>query len=514
MSFNKRLNILITISAFCTVFSSCSLEEKDLYKPVPEAIYSNAAGISNGVTGVYSKLRGLYGSQKGFTATTMGTDLFQHGKDGGYKFMDDYSTALNPANDYLNELWNDCYAGINSANTVLDKIDNVAMDDKLKKQYKAETRFLRAHFYYWLTLQFGDVVYSAHETKGVVTDAGRTSKETIWKSMLDDTQFAADELNWTSSEYGRITKGAALHQLAKVKLLLKDYEGAAAAAVKVIKEGPYQLVKTYGGVFDYNNQRNTEIVFAVQYLNNALFNDDGNQGHAFFTPAYDQYAGLKRDLDQGGRPYTRFRPTEFFRNLFDQNDARFDVTFRYYWTYNNTATMPAGKKIGDTVVWQISPGVTSLIAPNNDNMHWGIKKHDDPTRASVQDLKGFRDFFVYRFSETYLLAAEAYVLAGKADLGIPYFNEVRNRAAKPGKQLPVITAAQLDMDQILDERARELGGEEMRWMDLVRTGKLVERVKKYNPNAGNIKEYHVLRPIPQAQIDLSTIKFPQNNGYF
>lgn len=514
MLFNKSLYILTTISIFCTALSSCSLEENELYKPVPEAIYSNAAGISNGVTGVYSKLRGLYGSQKGFTATTMGTDIFQHGKDGGYKYMDDYSAALNPSNDYLNGIWNDCYEGINAANTVLDKIDQVAMNDQLKTQYKAETRFLRAHFYYWLTLQFGDVVYSEHETKGVVTDAGRTAKAEIWKKMLDDTQFAADQLNWTSGEYGRITKGAALHQLAKIKLLLKDYEGAATAAIKVIKEGPYKLVKAYGEVFDYNNQRNTEIIFAVQYLNNALFNDDGNQGHAFFTPAYDQYAGLKRDLLQGGRPYTRFRPTEFYRNLFDANDARFEATFRYIWTYNNTATLPAGKKIGDTVVWQIAPGITSTIAPNNDNMHWGIKKHDDATRASVQDLKGFRDFFVYRFSETYLLAAEALLLAGKADQGISYFNEVRSRAAKPNTQIPLLTAGQLNIDQILDERARELGGEEERWMDLVRTGRLVERVKKYNPNAVNIKAYHVLRPIPQAQIDLSTIKFPQNEGYF
>lgn len=492
--------------------SSCSLEEKNLYKPVPEAIYSDAAGINNGVTGVYSQLRGLYGSQKGFTLTTMGTDIFQHGKDGGYKFMDDYSTALNASAGYLYDLWTNCYAGINAANTILDRIDAIAMDDALRNRYKAEVRFLRAHYYYWLTLQFGDVVYTDHETKGVVTNLGRTPKADIWKKMQEDTQFAVDNLDWSTQEYGRITKGAALHQLAVTDLLLKDYAGAATAAEKVINEGPYQLLPAYASVFDYNNQKNAEILFSVQYINNALFNGDGNQGNAFFTPAYDQF-GLLRDVNQGGRPYTRFRPTPFFRNLFDKNDSRFDVTFRIYWFYNNPANLPAGKKLGDTVVWQISPGVTSTIAPNTDNMHWGIKKHDDPTRASPQDLNGFRDYFVYRLSDTYLIAAEALMLDGKPEQGVTYLNKVRSRAAKPGTSMPELSASQLNMDAVLDERARELGGEEGRWMDLVRTGKLIDRVKLYNPNGANIKPIHALRPIPQSQRDLSTVPFPQNDGY-
>ncbi|GAA0558023.1 RagB/SusD family nutrient uptake outer membrane protein [Chitinophaga japonensis] len=510
----QRYQLFITVLCGCMALASCSLEEKDLYKPVPESIYSDAAGIGNGVTGVYSKLRELYGSQKGFTLTTMGTDIFQHGKDGGYKFMDDYSTALNASNGYLQDLWNDCYEGINAANTILDRIDAVEMEEAARNRYKAETRFLRAHYYYWLTLQFGDVVYTDHETKGVITDAGRTPKADIWKKMQEDTQFAVDHLDWTAPDYGRVTKGAALHQLARINLLLKDYEGAATAARRVIDEGPYQLLDRYADVFDYNNQQNAEIVFAVQYINNALFNGSGNQGHAFFTPAYDQFAGLKRDAAQGGRPYTRFRPTAFFRNLFDSNDSRFDVTFRICWFYNNSATLPAGRQLGDTVIWETSPGVMSTIAPNTDNMHWGVKKHDDATRASVQDLAGFRDFFVFRLSETYLLAAEALLLAGRPDDAVPYFNAVRARAAKPGTTLPLITAGELNMDTMLDERARELGGEELRWMDLARTGKLVERVKLHNPNAANIKAYHVLRPIPQAQRDLSTVPFPQNEGYF
>ena len=78
----------------------------------------------------------------------------------------------------------------------------------------------------------------------------------------------------------------------------------------------------------------------------------------------------------------------------------------------------------------------------------------------------------------------------------------------------------MNMELIIEERARELAGEQMRWLDLKRWGLLVERVKKYNPQAAvNIKETNVVRPIPQTQIDRSAkgtdgkSVFPQNPGY-
>jgi starch-binding outer membrane protein, SusD/RagB family len=96
-----------------------------------------------------------------------------------------------------------------------------------------------------------------------------------------------------------------------------------------------------------------------------------------------------------------------------------------------------------------------------------------------------------------------------------------------------ITASQLNIDFILDERTRELCGEFTRWYDLVRTGKLVERVQRsvpayvgskpspipggtdqYGSNAAlNIRPFHVLRPIPQQEIDRTSGKITQNPGY-
>ena len=78
------------------------------------------------------------------------------------------------------------------------------------------------------------------------------------------------------------------------------------------------------------------------------------------------------------------------------------------------------------------------------------------------------------------------------------------------------TPGNLDIDMILDERVRELMGEYVRWFDLKRTGKLIERTTLMNPwtaEVGQIAEKHYIRPIPQHEIDRSLPAIAQNPGY-
>ena len=127
---------------------------------------------------------------------------------------------------------------------------------------------------------------------------------------------------------------------------------------------------------------------------------------------------------------------------------------------------------------------------------------------------GSRDYFVHRLADTYLMLAEAQFKLGKQAEAVAAINMVRVRAAAAGKS-DAMKVSSVDMNLIMEERARELAGEQTRWMDLKRWNNLLERVKLYNVDAAaNILDKHLVRPIPQKQVDLSENGgFPQNSGY-
>ncbi|MDR1406759.1 MAG: RagB/SusD family nutrient uptake outer membrane protein [Tannerella sp.] len=152
-----------------------------------------------------------------------------------------------------------------------------------------------------------------------------------------------------------------------------------------------------------------------------------------------------------------------------------------------------------------------------------LKKFREP-QPGYNYSRGIRDMFLFRLGEAYLIAAEAYYKAGNVSEAVTRINTIRRRAYGAGENTPCmmdITEADLDIDFILDERTRELAGEEHRWVELKRTGRLIERVLKYNLYAGSdyivggphIKPYHYLRPIPWAWISLLRNEVSQNPGY-
>ena len=265
---------------------------------------------------------------------------------------------------------------------------------------------------------------------------------------------------------------------------------------------------------------------------------------------------MTRDLTNG-RPYQRIRPNPDWVEsvLFadKMNDYRYWNTFQTTWIANNAVTTPRGTLTvaADTAIWIppydpgdtkraafkgvifLRPSVAAAATGTNKNP-WtpsifpSVKKFDNPSRPAINDAS-IRPIVLFRLSELYLIAAEAAFKLGDYTTEAAMLNVLRTRAAARPAGAPAapagavaalqVTAAQLQaagIDFILDERSRELYGEQVRWHDLVRTQSLVRRVKALNPEAGpNVQDFMALRPIPQSQVDLVTVgpKFPQNPGY-
>ena len=532
--------------------SACKdLLKETVVSQVGSDYITTAAGFDAGVKAVYSSLRDFYGRESGMDLTVFGTDTYTFGSDGTFKYMNQYTTQLDSRTQPVVDLWNSFYVGINTANAVIDQAPNVTgLDETTKKRRVAEVKFLRAHHYFVLVQQYGAIPLVLSQSTTANKVATRTPVKEVYAAITKDLESALPDLTATSSDYGRVTKGACEHLLARVYLTKAtseaaaptDYAQAATYAQNVIKNYTYKLLPDFANVFAQGaGEVNDEVIFATQYTADPTTNGIGNETHLYFVMEYDAQAGMKRDIFYG-RPFRRFRPTTYTLNTIfaDRvNDSRYLKSFRTVYYANNPGTFTnlfdSSKpsitvQSGDTAIWL--PGVELTVAQRakkryqvlvpslyRPNLFPTLTKFLDPLRPDLQYQPGSRDFLMFRLAETYLIAAEALFKMGKTTEALPFINAVRRRAAFPGKETAMLlTASQLTMETIMEERGRELLGEMFRWFDLKRWGVLIERVKLYNPDAApNIKAgKHELRPIPQDQIDRTAggiTAFPQNPGY-
>ncbi len=559
----KLNNILKPIKIFglaALMFTSQSCQDildETVISNIGNDYMNTPKGFNDAVNAAYSSLRYYYGTQQGLTMTEYGTDIYATGADGGYKGFHFYDSQLNPTVDYLANTWDELYKGINTCNAVIERAPKVTLADGEKKLRVAEAKFLRAHYYYILHQQFGGVDLRLTETVVPSKDTKRASDSEMYAAIIKDLNDAIADLEpkAQSANYGRATRPHAETLLAKVYLAkayssskaADDFSKAAALCSNVINNYGYKLLDDFASVFDENNQKNSEVVFAVQYTSDPLTNltnntgtvNGGNNLHLFFGMQYDVQAGMLRDIFYG-RPFKRLRPTKYLLETcfaVDNRsvDSRYKKTFRDTWKSNNPGKFKAAFDdskseltfaAGDTTIF--IPGYEmskeeratkpyQVLVPSkySEALFPTLQKFFDTKRPDKTYESGSRDYFVFRLADVYLMLAEAQLKSGKITEATAAMNAVRYRAGWPGKkEQMLITEDQMNFDLIMEERARELAGEQTRWMDLKRWGNLVERVKQYNPQAQAVDSKHYVRPIPQTQIDRSTAgAFPQNTGY-
>ncbi|WP_022823401.1 RagB/SusD family nutrient uptake outer membrane protein [Hymenobacter norwichensis] len=534
------------------VLSSCEkqLEEYNPSGLTAETVYTTPAGFETLVNAAYSYTRWWYGKEDGYSASEMGTDLWQRGAGDVNPDLTDYTT-LQGSSRALEALWGKLYAAVNLCNAGINRIGQSGMTDAQKKTREGELRFLRAFYYWHIVETWGGVHFTTDETTTVQTTANRTPIETFYKQIFDDLNIAVANLPNTTTEYGRVTKPAAEAFLAKMHLTRGNNQEAATLAQRVISSYGYSLQANYADLWSMTNLENKEIVWAVNYSKELSLDDkrddvlypDGhprgaNNGHLLWTMKYDDQPGMTRDI-ANGRPFNRYMPSLFLLRLFDETkDSRYLASFKTAWIANTAVTGAKPLAKGDTAILATKKEIPTSVenaknyrtydlskvynpatgAVVGDRLHYVcLRKFDDPTRPTIAEEQSARDAYVIRLADVYLMAAEANFKLGNTTQAVTQINAVRERAALPGKVADMrITAANLSLDFILDERARELAGEQLRWFDLKRTNRLVPRVKANNPEAGaSIQDYHMLRPIPQRQLDAiqNKAEFIQNQGY-
>ena len=554
MTYSMTRRLLAPLAVLCLGGAAGCVDLKETpITGITSAYYSTPAGFEAAVNAMYLPLRSFWALERGSTMTVFGTDEFQKGADGGYKFFNDYTSALNGDVDFIRLTWTDFFAGVNTANTVIDVAKTANLPAATLALRVGEAKFLRALYYFTLVRTYGDVPLYTTSTAGVLTATVRDPASKIYDLIVSDLIAAEGVLPAKAAQYGRADKPAAQHLLAEVYLTRNapgDMAKSEAEAQAVVSNTRFKLLATEKLNWDFGNEVNSEVVWAIQYTADPITNGAagvvsqsnvgyGNKLHLYFGFPYDQEPGMLRDIP-GDRPFKRFRPTTWLLNLWGNPastpDQRYQDLFRVAWVANNPNN--AGYKLGDGTV--INPkytlGDTAIFFPSrevtlaerkavkykmyapseyNDAIFPVLNKYLDPSRTSTNQEDGQRDHPIMRLANTYLMLAEAQFNQGKLAEAAANINIIRTRAAKPGRAAEMqITPADLSIDFILDERARELTGETMRFFDLTRTHKLVERVVKYNPGgAPNVKACHELRPIPTSEILLSTGGIKQNPCY-
>jgi hypothetical protein len=530
--------------------------------------FKTSQGVNAGLIAAYSGLRYQYGPEGAMTLTVPGTDEFTIGSlaNTDEVAFNAYTPTLNATNSQLLTPWNNNFTYINTCNGVIQYGTLAAdLDATTKAELLGEAKFLRALYYFQLVQSFGGVPLDLGSgnlqfNTNPSTQSKRNTSAEVYAAIIQDLKDAIPVLT-PKPGVGRASGAAAIHLLAKVYLFKAtlasakasdDYANALTYAKMLIdNQGTYgvALLQNFGDVNKQGNEHSSESLFTVEHTENNQFNEFStanggiaqglkeNRANYFFTAYEGLTNAAGKTLVNRSIPYQRswirFQPTKWLLDTCfadKTNDSRFYNSFRTLWLCNNAGQ---GVNVGDTGIYlPIVPVDSATIAASryvivNPSAYAkagaksfpNLTKFADVQRAANNDPSG-RPTIVFKLSETYMIAAEAAFYAGGD--AASYLNVVRQRAAyNPAHDGPTnaaavtamtITAGDVSLDFILDERAREFCGEQYRWNDLVRTGQLVKRVKAHNAEgATNVSANFAIRPIPQTQINLTTgAAFPQN----
>ena len=543
----KRLFVIIILAAIAGIGCKKFLTETPHSSLPVKNFYQSAADAELALTGVYDVLnapaiqgRGnqpLWGRSMQYL-TSMGCDELMGSvtaisQDINFQSMCDYTyTAENTIFWYT---YFALYAGINRSNLILEKIPAVDMDATRRTQIVAEATFMRGMFYAYLGWLWGGVPDA--DSSVVNPMAPRLSLEVIMKKAERDFIYAYNNLPKRNTLVGRVNKYTAAGFLTKLNLYLAsskensvgsslnfplnsfdwvDKDAAYAQALQYAKDvydnGGYSLIRPYRHLFlaATEEKARNEHMMIVQAGSGGL--------QEYFL--YTYWAGPVGSSGVYSGTSGWVRPVREAYTRFSADDGRRAQSFSGY--FNTTANFE--------IINNYKYFIPQDVLANLSNLCTNKWREEDPIARRSRGLEswgGETDWGILRFADIILMYAELKFKTGDEPGARLLLEEVRKRACDDNmSKVALITAAYKKanfMDELLDERSRELQAEGWRRHDLIRTGRLKAVVQALDVRPmfnkqdvpaviNNYRDYKIWYPIPSREISTNPNLIP-NPGY-
>jgi hypothetical protein len=534
----KKQFKLIFVSISLLFTSSCYnddfLKDELLSNNSIDFLYNSSDGIANAVVGLYAlnreRVQGdwLNGA---FPLILQAKSDLSAGVDGEISLFSNCYWGCGINEDWGGEqtyksFWERDYKIIDITNSIIqggqNLIDSGNSSEELLTSL-AEARVFRAHAYFTLYRLFQNIYISAEVTNpqnAFDRPTDKSSKADIFELIREDLLFASDNLDYGVLQTGRWNKGAVDHVRAKVEMWDKNYDVAAEIVDEIIKDGGYQLVETdqvFAGELDHS-----ETLFAYNFEKNKIGGGIFHTMNWVTVARYSAVSGLKQSFDNGGAGYGFMGLNPYAVDLLNENpnDKRIGNYYIFEYLYNDEDNLPSGKSVGDPLdLYDRDKESSKAFLDYFTRQNPGVLKFNDPL-IEPTDREHYKNVMVYRLAETYLIGAEAHFEKGNTSKALEYLNEIRERAGLD----PETTVS---IENIFEERARELAFEGQRWYSLKRKGLLYNYLidhmnspllntyyeeAHYNPT-DVLTEYMVNLKIPDEILELLGADYPQNTGY-
>lgn len=523
--FNSYFGALVIMVAL--VAASCTdLSEKVYSELLAEQFVPAEKDIPSIIAPVYSVMRGMMAGWQGAfdvqeePADQIVTPARPNGwYDGGtYQRMHKHtwpSTEWQPQN-----LWNNCYKGINTANRVIYQIESGEIPMTVgKDNLLAELKAVRAYYY--------SVLLDSHGNVPIVDDyknvelPKQATRQQVYDFVVSEFIAAIPLLSETVDQttYGRFTKWAAKAALARVYLNAEVYIGTSMWALcidecnDIIESAKYQLEPNFRDIFKTNNENSREIIFAVPY------DETLATGWQIHMKTLDPLSRLVFKME--AQPWGGNCAVPQWIDTYDTDDQRLKDTWIMGPQYNPDN--------GDLVIDYVNFVKDIDLAASNAGYRVGKYEIKIGAKAALSN-----DYVVFRYADVLMMKAECLLRTGSEDDAATIVSEVRERSFRANPEKATVTGAQLlegstynygyvvngvvteaeggddiDFGRFLDELGWEFAAEGRRRTDIIRFG-VFHTKTWFNHKPSSIEK--AIFPIPQTEINKNP-NLKQNPSY-